>query len=181
MATQTLITADDLLQMPDGGKRYELVEGELFETAPTGRDHGRITSRIDRRLGTYVEENGLGEVFTGEPGYYLARDPDTVRAPDVAFVSSERLSSEGSSRGFSDEHPDLIVEVVSPNDVATKVQTKTEQWLRHGARLVWLVYPDTRSVVVYRYLSDAHVLHEDDELSGDPVLPGFSCPVNDIF
>ena len=180
-AQKTLVTADELLRMPDDGRRYELARGELIEMAPAGARHGRIASRIDRRLGTYVEQSDLGEVFTAEPGFRLERDPDTVRAPDVGFVSNDRLPPGELPKGFFDISPDLVVEVISPSDTADSVQAKLEEWLRHGVRLVWLVYPETRSVAVYRALDDARVLTEQDQLSGEPVLPSFSCPLSDIF
>jgi Uma2 family endonuclease len=179
--SRTIYTAEDLMRLSSEGKRCELVKGELVEMAPTGGRHGRVSSRIDRRLGNFVEQHGLGEVFAAETGFRLARNPDTVRAPDVAFVARERLPSPDLPTGYPELAPDLVVEVLSPSDTAVQVQAKVEDWLRAGVRLAWVVYPDTRSVVVYRSLSEVVVLGEEDNLQGDPVLPGFSCPVADIF
>jgi Uma2 family endonuclease len=180
MATQkTLYTAEDLLRLPDTGKRYELVRGELLEMAPTSFGHGRVTGHAFFRLFTFVQENDLGEVLTGEPGFRLQRNPDTVRAPDIAFVSKDRIPAD--PRGFPDLAPDLVVEVVSPNDTAAELQVKVGEWLRAGTRMVLVMYPDSRLVAVYRSLNDVRVLTEDDVLQGEPVLPGFSCPVRDLF
>ena len=182
MSTQrTIYTAEDLMRISSEGKRYELVKGELIEMAPTGGRHGRVAGRIGRRLGNFVEQNDAGEVFAAETGFRLAGNPDTVRAPDAAYVSKERLPSEEQLIGFPDLAPDLVVEVVSPSDSAGQVQAKVEEWLRAGVRLVWVVYPDTRSVVVYRALDEVVVLGPEDALEGEPALPGFSCPVSEIF
>ncbi len=181
MTTRALVTADELLRMPDDGRRCELIEGELIEMAPAGLRHGEVTATIALLIGRHVRRNDLGSVFVADPGFFLQRDPDTVRAPDVAFIAKKRLSPEGAPAGFSDTIPDLVVEVVSPNDRAGQVQEKIEQWIEHGVKLVWLVYPECRSITVYRSLSDVRVLHEADQLTGEPVLPEFSCPVAEIF
>jgi Uma2 family endonuclease len=182
MSTQkVLFTADDLLRICTTGKRYELVDGELVEMAPTGARHGRVAIRTGSRLNNYVERNDLGEVFAAETGFRLARNPDKVRAPDVAFVSKGRLPQGDLPAGFLDIVPDLVVEVVSPSDTASYVQAKVEDWLRAGVHLVWVLYPDTRSVAVYRSLNEASVLTEDDQLQGNAVLAGFSHPVKDLF
>ncbi len=178
---KVLLTADDLLRLSRTGKRYELVGGELVEMAPTGARHGRVAIRSGSRLNAYVEQNDLGEVFAAETGFRLERQPDKVRAPDVAFVSKGRLPPGELPKGFLDIVPDLVIEVVSPGDTATYVQAKVEDWLQAGVRLVLVMYPDTRSVAVYRSLDDVRVLTEGDQLQGDPVLPGFSCPVKEIF
>jgi Uma2 family endonuclease len=178
---KVLLTADDLLRLSCTGKRYELVMGELIEMAPTGGRHGRVAIRIGSRLNTHVEREGLGEVFAAETGFRLERNPDKVRAPDVAFVSKGRLPPGELPTGFLDIVPDLVVEVVSPGDTATYVQAKVEDWIRAGVRLVWVFYPDTRSVASYGSLDEVRILTENDQLQGDPVLPGFSCPVKEIF
>jgi hypothetical protein len=110
------VTADELFHMPDDGFRYELVQGELRRMNPAGNVHGRIAVRITWRLAQYVEENRLGTVYAAETGFRLASDPDTVRAPDVAFVSQARVEAVGEVEGFWPEAPDLAVEVVSPGD-----------------------------------------------------------------
>ena len=182
MSTQkTFYTAEDLMYLSSEGKRYELVKGEVVEQVLGGGRHGRIASRVNHRLGNFVEQNDVGEVFAAETGFRLASSPDTVRAPDAAFVSKERLPPEEQLIGFPALAPDLVVEVVSPGDSAGQVQAKVEDWLRAGVRLVWVAYPDTRSVVVYRALDEVVVLGPEEVLEGGPILPGFSCPVSEIF
>ena len=181
MTTRTLVTADELLRMPDDGKRYELIEGELIEMAPAGSRHGEIAASVVIVLGHYVRKNDLGTIFAAETGFLLRYDPDTVRAPDAAYIVKDRLPREGVPFGFMDTIPDLVVEVVSPNDRAGQVQEKIEQWIEHGVKLVWVAYPECRSIMVYRSLNEVHVLHEGDVLTGDPVLPDFTCPVDEIF
>jgi Uma2 family endonuclease len=149
--------------------------------APTGGRHGRVAIRIGSRLNTYVEQEDLGEVFAAETGFLLERNPDKVRAPDGAFVAKGRLPPGDLPVGFLDIVPDLVVEVVSPSDTASYIQAKVEDWLRAGVSLAWVFYPDTRSVAVYRSLDEASVLSAGDHLQGDPVLPGFSCLVKDLF
>ena len=180
----TLLTADDLMRMSaiaSDSRHLELVKGELIERAPAGGRHGRVSSHIDYRLRMFVEQNDLGEVFAAETGFILERNPDTVLAPDAAFVAKGRLPAGDPPVGFPELVPDLVVEVVSPGNTAAEMQAKVEQWLQAGARMVWVFYPDTRSAAVYRGLHDAQILTERDELPGDPVLPGFSCPVRDLF
>ncbi len=181
MTTQTLVTAEELLRMPDDGKRYELIEGALIEMAPAGLRHGEIAATVVIVLGHYVRQNDLGTIFAAETGFLLRYDPDTVRAPDAAFIAKDRLPSEGVPIGYFDTIPDLVVEVVSPNDRAGEVQAKIKQWIEHGVKLVWLVHPERRSITVYRSVRDVQVLHEGDTLNGDPVIPGFSCSVTEIF
>ena len=123
----------------------------------------------------------MGVVFGAETGFWTERNPDTVRAPDAAFVSNERLPAEGLPRGYFQGAPDLAVEVVSPGDSAAEVRGKAEEWLQAGARLVWLVYPESRAVTVFRSREDVRTLASTDELTGEPVLPGFRCRVEELF
>ncbi len=184
-AQKTLVTAELLpglsSRLSSEGKRTELVEGELVVMAPAGGRHGRIANTIAYFLTQVSRDRKWGTVFAAETGFLLRRDPDTVRAPDVAFVSSERLGTDEAPAGFLKMAPDLPVEVVSPSDSAAAVQSKVEDWLGAGTRLVWVVYPDTRSVTVYRSLNEAEVLSEPDALDGAPVLPDFALPVSDLF
>ena len=180
-AQKTLITADELLRLPAKGYRYELVRGELIKMPPAGAQHGGIAAKIAHRLLAHVEANRLGVVFGAETGFWIHRNPDTVRAPDAAFIANERLPEGGLPAGYFEGAPDLAVEVVSPNDTASEVQAKVEDWLRAGVRLVWVVYPESRSVTVFRSWADARMLTPADTLTGDPVLPGFTCPVQELF
>ncbi len=182
MSTQTtLATTDDLEALSATGSRCELIKGELIEMPPAGWTHGRIANAIAFALTAYVKDRNLGEVASAETGFVIGRDPDTVRAPDVSFVSGERLIGIGELSGFLEISPDLAVEVVSPSDSAGVVHAKAEGWLEAGTRLVWVIYPDSKSVVVYRTEGRAQVLHEGDTLNGAPVFDSFVMSVREIF
>jgi Uma2 family endonuclease len=180
MATRALATAEELLALPDDGMRHELVEGEITTMTPAGYQHGRIAFRIAMLLGRYLEQNPVGEAFGAETGFWIGTDPDTVRAPDAAFVSRDRIAEVGTQRGFGRGAPDLVAEVVSPGDSYEEVDRKVRQWLGAGTRLVWVVSPATRSVTAYA--PDAvRLLAGSDTLDGGDALPGFSCPVSEVF
>jgi Uma2 family endonuclease len=176
-----LTTADQLLQMPNDGMRRELVVGELREMTPAGGEHGYITVELTLAIGFHVKKNGLGNLFAAETGFILRRDPDTVRAPDVAFMSKERASLAVRERGFVSGAPDLAVEVISPSDTNKEIEAEAEDWLRAGCRMVMLVNPRSRSLKIYRSPSDVSVLGPNDAFDGADVLPGFQLPVNSIF
>lgn len=175
------ITAEELLRLPEDGFRYELVKGELRKMSPAGQKHGRIVMRVSTPLSTFVWENGLGEVFAAETGFKLSADPDTVRAPDVAFVRRERLAETEDVEGFFPGAPDLAVEVISPSDSYSAVEERVQDWLNAGTRMVIVVEPQTRLVKVYRSREDVTILTEKDTLSGGDVLPGWQLPVREIF
>ena len=177
----TLLTAEDLAQMPTTDPRFELVKGKLFEKPPAGAIRGSVTMDIGALLGTHVQANQLGSVFAAGTGFILRRNPDTVRAPDASFVARDRLPMGELPMGFMDLAPDLAVEVVSPSDRETEVLEKVEEWLRGGTRLVWVIYPATRSATVYRSLEEVQDLSENDSLDGNPVIPGFTCNIRDLF
>lgn len=175
------VTADELLAMPDDGYRYELVKGELLKMAPTGDEHGDVTMELAGSLHQYVKKNNLGKIYAAETGFKLESDPDTVRAPDIAFVARERIEKTGRLRGFRSGAPDLVVEVLSPGDRVSKVERKVAEWLGGGARMVWVVSPKLRTVTVYHSLTDIITLTERDRLDGGEVVPGFQIEVTDIF
>ena len=182
MTTQKkLVTADDLLAMPDDGKRYELIRGALIEMPPTSHEHGRVAARVGRRIGNFVEEHDLGHDIAAETGVNIERDPDTMRAPDYGFISYDRMAEPPPLRGFADVIPDLVVEVVSPHDRQPEIDAKTQMWLDAGVRLAMVVYPETQTV--YAHHSDGLIVRYGvgDTVVGDPVLPGFACPVADLF
>lgn len=179
---KTRFTAAELVQLSIPGKRLELVKGELFEMAPAGGRHGSVAMRLGILLGAYVMEHRLGETFAAETGFILRRNPDTVRAPDAAFVAADRLPEGELPSGFLEMAPDLAVEVVSPSDSRRDVAEKVADWLRAGTRLVWVLDPATRSAAVYRSMVDAQqLLSEDDRLDGAQVVPGFSCALAELF
>jgi Uma2 family endonuclease len=177
--TAQITTAEQLLQAPDLGP-CELLRGELVMGTPAGYAQGSIAARITRALGNFVETTRLGDVLGAEPGFHIASDPDTVRAPDVAFVRSERVPHE-KPQGFFEGAPDLAVEVLSPNDRASEVNAKVQDWLDAGCRMVWVVDPQTKTVSVYRSRTEIMVLGASDTLPGGDVLPGFSLPLVEIF
>jgi len=136
---------------------------------------------IGALLHVYVSQHKLGQVLAAETGFKIHVDPDTVRAPDVAFVAKERIPPADVPRGYWELSPDLVVEVVSPNDSAADVQDKVEEWLNAGVHRVWVVYPDTQTIHVYRSLKEVNVLKAGDTLDGEGMLPGFSSAVEEIF
>jgi len=148
--------------------------------SPAGYEHGRIVLRIGWRLARFVEENALGEATGAETGFRIARDPDTVRAPDIGFIRADRVPT-SSVKGFFQGPPDLAVEVLSPDDRAGKVMAKVQDWLRAGCRVVWVVDPDTQTVTIYDDKQLAATLTTSDELTGGDVVPGFRLPVAEIF
>lgn len=160
--------------------RHELIRGEVVEVTPTGGRHSRIAVELGFRNRDFLGDLSRGSVFGADCGFRLERDPDTVRAPDVAFVTSGRLEGVD-DRGFLPFAPDLAAEIVSPSDSFREVEEKASMWLSFGARLVWVVEPDLRRVYVCRPGGDRTVLSEADELSGEAVLPGFSLSVADLF
>ena len=178
--TTTPTTAEELLNMPDDGFRYELVRGELRKMVPAGQTHGEYALSIGASLRAHAKANKLGKAYGGETGFKLETDPDHVRAPDAAFISNERLREIGESDGFAEGPPNLAVEVVSPSDRYTDVEDKAADWLDHGTLAVVVVDPRRRTAKVYR--SDSQVvLTEEDVLEVDDAVPGWRMPVKDIF
>ncbi|ABU57795.1 Uma2 family endonuclease [Roseiflexus castenholzii] len=175
------ITAEDLAQMSFGEQRVELVRGEVITMAPAGAEHGEIAGFVFGILFSFVRAHNLGSLYAAETGFILARNPDTVRAPDVAFVASERAAQQRGRSGFFEGPPDLAVEVVSPSDTAEDVEAKVLDYLEAGARMVWIVRPRTRTVTVYHSLRAVQVLRPGDLLDGGDVLPGFAVPVAALF
>jgi Uma2 family endonuclease len=182
MSTQIqTLTAEDLLRMPKDGFRYELVRGELRKMAAPGNKHGKITARLTWRLAQYGEENNLGVVYAAETGFLLSTNPDTVRAPDVAFVDQKRLDEVGEVDGYWPGAPDLVVEVISPSDAYTEVEERALDGLDGGTRLVMIVDPRKRTVTVYRALNRITILTEEATLDGADVVSGWSAPVHELF
>ncbi len=183
MATRSRLTAKDLwaLSEPDG--KYELVDGRIVEMAPPGGIHGRVTARISSRLQEHVRQHGGGEVLVGDVGFvlHLPADPERVRGPDVAFVSRERLPEGRVPEGFLQGAPDLAVEVLSPSDTSVDVQQRVRDFLEGGARLVWVMAPQARTVTVYRADGSARLLKDQEALDGEDVLPGLTISLGEVF
>ena len=175
-----LITAEELLLMPKvDGRRFELIRGVLIEKMPTGDPHGESVSLTGYALTHYARSNRYGVIRTGEPGYRLDRDPDTVRAPDVAWFAPGRLPR--GTRGYPEIAPDLAVEIKSPGNSWPEMTAKAYMWLCYGSQQVWLGDPETVSVRIYRPNAAPVILGQDDLIDGGDLLPGFSIPVRDLF
>lgn len=177
-----LLTAEDLLRMPRDGWRYELVEGELRRMPPPGFQHGTTAGEIGGRLFQHVQANELGVVPAAETGYKLRSNPDTVRAPDVSFVSRERLAATAfDQEGYFPGAPDFLVEVVSPSDSFADVQDKVYLWLAAGAKLVLAILPGPRTCFVYRPGQAVVRLGPTDVLDASDAVLGWSLNLAEIF
>jgi len=175
--TTQLMTAEELIKL-DGPERHELIKGVLLTMSPPGFEHGVTETVLAALLFNHVRANKLGIVCSGDTGFKLESDPDTVLAPDVAFISCERV--EVISEGYHPGPPDLVVEVISPSQRKTQVERKTALWLTLGAKSVWLVRPRPRTVELVAASGERKVFHESDELVDDTV-PGFRVKVSEIF
>ncbi|MGH7646011.1 MAG: Uma2 family endonuclease [Gemmatimonadales bacterium] len=174
------LTAEQLLHVRMPGQRTELIRGVLAVREPPGYRHGRVTAKVANILTRYVEEQGLGHVLAGDTGFTLARGPDTVRAPDVAFVARERIP-DPPPIGYAELAPDLVVEVLSTGDRPGEVLAKVGDWLNAGSRLVWVVDPGREQVRVYRADGSVAVVAAGGALEGEDVVPGFTCAPGAIF
>ena len=182
MSTVTHVTADELLALPTGmGKRYELLAGELRVMSPSGWRHGQVVGNLHSILGPFIRSRRLGQSFGAETGFLLTRSPDTVRAPDFAYISNARLPSQDPDEAFWPGAPDLAVEVLSPGDRTGEVDEKIAAWLTAGCAAVWVIDPNLETVTVYRSRTDVRVLAAGEVLEDVSVVPGFSCPVDELF
>ena len=175
------MTADDLLRLYGEGVRGELIRGVLCQTTPTGNEHGVIVVNVASELRNFIKPRKLGRVTASDSGVWLEHDPDTVREPDIAYFSAQKIPLDERVTGYAEVVPDLVVEVASPGDTRRQVNDKALMWLSYGVRLVWVVHPDTRTVDAHRPQSGASTLTRNDTLDGYDVLPGFTCNVSDIF
>lgn len=174
------VTADELLHLHIPDKQVELVRGVLVVREPPGYSHGRVTAALAACLHTHLGRAGTDQDLVVESGFTLARDPDTVRGPDIAVVGRARVP-DPAPRGFPELAPDLVVEVRSPGDRAGDVLAKVADWLTAGTRLVWVVDPDRRLARVYRQDGSETVVTDHEALDGEDVVPGFSCPLDAIL
>ncbi len=182
MAVNTqLMTAEELLRLPRGTWRYELVNGKLRRMAPSGFTHGTVAAEIGARLTTFVREQGLGQVCAAETGFFLRRDPDTVRAPDAAFVSTATLERASPAGGFFPGAPDLAIEVISPSDTHTNVEEKVAEWLAAGTKVVVVLDPRRKATRICRPGGEVLTLGPADTLSVADLLPGWLVPLSEIF
>jgi Uma2 family endonuclease len=174
-------TVDDLWNLPDDHKRHELVDGALRTMEPSGAEHGRVTSTVGFLLERHVRQAACGVTFGAETGFILRRDPDTVRAPDAAFVSKERAEAAGRVIKFWPGAPDFAAEVVSPSDSFAEVEAKALAWLDAGTKLVLVVDPARRTATTYRGHGEARVHGAGDTLDVSDGVPGWSLAVAELF
>ena len=183
----TGLTATELSRLPDDARGYELVEGRLVRMTPTGTGHAADASTLDHALSVFVRERRLGRVISSEAGFLVSQlgEPDTVLAPDVAFVRADRVPPRDSPEwnGYWRLAPDLVVEISSASQGRSELAAKARLWLRAGTRLVWVVWPMSRQIDVWRPGADAPVatLGVADSLDGLDVLPEFQYSIASLF
>jgi Uma2 family endonuclease len=170
------MTADELLRTSLPNKRTELIRGVLVVHEPPGYRHGRVSTELAVLLANHVKALGLGEIVIGDTGFHIAHDPDTVRGPDIAFITTARAPAPD-TQGFPAMAPDLVVEVLSPHDRPGETLGRVGDWLEAGARLVWVIAPAQRRARVYRGDGTGADIREGERLDGEDVLPGFTCPL----
>lgn len=174
------LTADQLLRLNLPNQRTELVRGVLQVREPAGYRHGTVAFALALAIGNHVRSHGLGQLVAAETGFKLQSNPDTVRAPDLAFIRADRLPAQAPP-GFAEFAPDLVVEVLSPDDRPGEVLAKVADWLGAGTRLVWVVDPDRMAARVYRADGSESVMGIDGWLDGEDLLPGFTLELRSLF
>jgi Uma2 family endonuclease len=178
---QPKITAEQLGAMPGDGNVYELVNGVLKMMSPAGSEHGWIAGRIFWRLAQHVERHDLGQTYAAETGFRISDNPDTVRAPDAAFVSHVRLATVEPTRSYLPLSPDLLVEVVSPSDSFSDVESKARQWIEKGTSIVLIADPANQTICIYRDVSERIVLQSGETFDSGDVCGGWRLSVDEVF
>ena len=176
-----LLTAADLLALHANGIRGELIRGVISETTPATGEHGEIVVYLGWALQTFIKPPRLGRLTGSDAGILLERSPDTVREPDIAFFSADKIPPGVRVRGYYQVPPDIAVEIASSSDSAAALNDKALMWLRYGARLAWTLHPDHRRLDIHTPDGAVRSLTDGDTLDGGDVLPGFACPISDIF
>jgi Uma2 family endonuclease len=180
VATKTHYTPEDLLAMPDG-KSYELVGGQL-EERQMGIESSWVATRVVSRLDRFCEEHKIGWALQADSGYQcFPHDPGMVRRPDASLIKTGSFPGDVLPKGWARVPPDLVVEVISPNDLVYKLEEKLNDYRKVGVPLIWVINPESRTVTVYRRDGSISRLQDDEELSGEDVVPGFRCPIRDIL
>ena len=167
--------------MPDDGMRREIVGGELRVMTPAGAEHGRVAMTLGLLLAGHVRQHGVGVAFAAETGFLLAHEPDTVRAPDAAFISKARAETVGMTTRFWPGAPDFAAEVVSPDDRFSEVEEKALMWLQAGATAVLVVDPARHTATVYRRAGEVRVHTESDTIDLSDAVPGWRVTVSELF
>src|SRR5437899_7084916 len=180
VSPSALVTAEEVQRISIPGKVTELVRGRLIVREPPGTHHGAIAANLAYYLSDFVRRHGSGAIFAQDTGFKIASDPDSVRAPDVAFVARERTGLIR-SRGYAELAPDLLAEILSPDDRPAEVLAKVADWLAAGTRVVWVIDPERSEARVYRRDGSLSLLREHDSLDGEDVLPGFACPLRAVL
>ena len=180
-SASTVTTAEALWRMPKDSLRRELVRGELRVMSPAGARHGHVAGAIAVLLGSHAWKTGCGRMYGAETGFVLSHDPDTVRAPDAAFVARERVETVGDTDKFWPGAPDLAVEVASPDDSFHRVEEKALEWIAAGCVAVLVIDPGKRAATTYRAGGQARVHSDDETLDLDDAVPGFSLAVAQLF
>lgn len=178
---QGLLTADDLLKLDGQGVKGELIRGVLKEKVASGIKHGVIAGSLIGEIRTYVRPRRMGRVGGTDAGVLLERNPDTVREPDVYYISAEQLPLDVEVNGYYEGSPELVAEILSPSDTRAEFDAKVQMWLDFGVRLVLAIYPETRNIATHQSGRPSVTLNYDDTLDGGDVIPGFQCPVREIF
>jgi Uma2 family endonuclease len=176
-----ITTADELLKLSRGKARYELVRGALLTMSPAGSEHGVVIGTLFLLIAQFVKEKQLGLMFGAESGFLLHRDPDTVLAPDIAFVRRDRVPAGGPPKNFWPGAPDLAIEVTSPGDTPRELDEKVSDWLQAGCHAVWIVDPRGKTVTTYRSGGATKEFKAAENLDGGAILPGFRCSVAEVF
>ena len=174
-------SAEDFAAMPRDGWRAELIEGEVITMPAAFSDHGRTAMRLGGLVTAFVLQHGLGEVFAAETGFLVTRNPDTVRAPDFAFIQQSRVTPGAVAAGWGTVIPDAVAEVVSSGDRQREIDAKVQAWLAAGVQLVWVLYPQTHTISVQVIGQPEVLLGDSDHLTGGAVIPGLAVPVASIF
>jgi Uma2 family endonuclease len=176
---QKVWTESELLQLPDDGKKVELVRGEIV-MSPAGIDHESIGASLLAGLKPFARQNRLGIVLGSSAGYWMKSG--NLRSPDVSFIAKERLKGlKRPPKGFFRGAPDLAVEILSPEDSVEKVHEKIVEYFQSEAQLVWVINPEEMIVLVYHSPQPDRLLRPGEHLNGESLLPGFSLPVSDLF
>lgn len=177
-----MVTADELLRMPDeNGFTHELVYGRVVKMPLPGWVHGWLAGRLYAVIYQHVQENDLGLVFSQDTGVTVTSNPDTVRGPDVGYVSRERAAGPRPSTGYWLGAPDLVVEIRSPNDRYAKLRAKAEEWLAHGARTVWVIEPERVAITAHYADGTKRLFTANNVICDEKLLPGFRYLVRDLL